>query len=63
MTISPQSILLVIGCSVSIATAIFWGAFYLGEYRQQLRALRDEFDRHCQDFNVHLDRRYHSERP
>ncbi len=66
MNLSPEIILMVIGAGASLATTIFYGAFYLGEYRQQLRGLREDFNKHCQDFNVHIDRRYrseHAERP
>jgi hypothetical protein len=59
VNLTPQQIILAITCGASIATAIFYGAFYLGEYRQQLRSLRFEFDKHCNDYSVHVDRRLH----
>lgn len=59
MQLSPQNIILAITCGASIATAIFYGAFYLGDYRRQLIALREDLDKHCNDFAVHVDRRHH----
>lgn len=59
MNLTPQTVLLVIGCSASIATAIFWGAFWLGDYRRQLLSLRQDLDKHMNDYTIHVDRRIH----
>lgn len=58
MTISAEHILAVVGAAVSITTAIFWMSFFLGDYRRQLIALRQDLDKHCNDFAIHIDRRH-----
>lgn len=61
MNVTSEAILAVIGAGATMATAIFYGAFYLGDYRRRLMSLEDGFQKHVSDFTVHIDRRYHHE--
>lgn len=59
MTISVEIVLTVIGGASALSTAIYWGAYHLGRYRQRMDALELELKEHCNDFGIHVDRRYH----
>lgn len=58
MNLTLQTVLVVIASSASITTAIFWAAFYLGDYRRQMISLREDFQKHCNDYTIHIDRRH-----
>lgn len=52
MTIGAQEVLAVVGAATGIATAIFWGAFYMGrihsrlaEHDERLDEIDHKFDR------------------
>jgi len=52
MTVSPQLVLAIIGLGSTVATAIFWSAFYLGKIISRL----DRVDDTIKDHEARIDR-------
>ncbi len=48
MTITAEQILAVCGAGSALATAIFWGAYYLGKVTNRIERLEERVDEHDQ---------------